>query len=111
MIDRPAGRAPRHVRRLLRRRSLLVAAGLVVAWMAVAVAIMGVATGNWGNRLGGKFAIGVVTVVVGAATAVAYRRVSGPVGDLLAGGRAGRDGGLRNRRGSSRAPRASPSSP
>jgi two-component system sensor histidine kinase BaeS len=84
MIDRPAGRPrPLDVRRRFRRRLLLVAAGVVIAWMAVAVAIMGVATGNWGNRLGGKFVIGVVTVVVGAATAVAYRRVSRPVGDLL----------------------------
>ncbi|MGH9050503.1 MAG: HAMP domain-containing sensor histidine kinase [Acidimicrobiia bacterium] len=78
MTDRPAD-----ARRRFRRRWLLVAVSVVVAWMVVAVAIVGVATGNWGNRLGGKFVIGVFTVVVGAATAVAYRRVSRPVGDLL----------------------------
>jgi two-component system sensor histidine kinase BaeS len=78
MTDRP----PDAIRRV-RRRLLLVAVVLVVAWMVVAVAIMGLATGNWGNRFGGKFVIGVATVGVGGATVMAYRRVSRPVGDLL----------------------------
>jgi two-component system sensor histidine kinase BaeS len=62
---------------------LLVAGALVVAWMVVAALIMGAATGYWANRPGGKFVIGAVTVAAGAATAVAYRRISPPVGDLL----------------------------
>jgi signal transduction histidine kinase len=75
-------RSPDAIRRF-RRRLLPVTAALVVSWMVVAVAIMGMATGNWGNRPGGKFVIGVFTVIVAATTAVAYRRVSRPVGDLL----------------------------
>jgi len=75
-------------RRRFRRQLLLVAVALVVAWMLVAVAIMGVATGYWGNRPAGRFVIGAATVAVGAATALAYRRVSRPMGDLL--GAAGR---------------------
>jgi signal transduction histidine kinase len=51
--------------------------------MVVAALITGAATGNWGDRPGGRFVIGAVTVVVGAATGVAYRRMSRPVGDLL----------------------------
>jgi two-component system, OmpR family, sensor histidine kinase BaeS len=69
--------------RRFRRRLLLVAVALVVAWMVVAALITGAATGNWGDRPGGRFVIGAVTVVVGAATGVAYRRMSRPVGDLL----------------------------
>jgi signal transduction histidine kinase len=69
--------------RRFRRRLLLVAIALVVAWMVVAALITGAATGNWGDRPGGRFVIGAVTVVVGAATGVAYRRMSRPVGDLL----------------------------
>jgi signal transduction histidine kinase len=61
----------------------MLAVVLVVAWMIVAVAIVGAAMGNWGDRLGGKVAIGIVTLAVAAATAVSYRRISGPVGDLL----------------------------
>jgi signal transduction histidine kinase len=98
MTDRPADRPPGrpegepgppvrpdspNARRRFRRRLLLVAVALVVAWMLVAVAIMGVATGYWGNRPGGRFAIGAATVAAGAATALAYRRVSRPLGDLL----------------------------
>ena len=62
---------------------MLVAVALVVAWMVVAALITGAATGYWGDRPGGLFVIGVLTVVAGAATAVAYRRISRPVGDLL----------------------------
>ena len=59
---------------------------LVVGWMVV-VAVMGAATGYWEGR-GPRGAprlvvIGGVTVIVGAAVAVAYRRISRPVGDLL----------------------------
>jgi two-component system sensor histidine kinase BaeS len=70
-------------RRRFRRRLVLVAVALVVAWMVVAVAIMGAATGYWGNRPGGRFVIGVVTIAAGAASVLAYRRISRPVGDLL----------------------------
>lgn len=70
-------------RRRFQRRLLFVAVALVLAWMVVAVALMGLATGNWGNRFGGKFMIGVGAVGVGTATAVAYRRISGPLGHLL----------------------------
>ena len=69
--------------RRFRRRLLLVAVALVVAWMVVAALITGAATGNWGDRLAGRFVIGAVTVVAGVATGVAYRRMSRPVGDLL----------------------------
>jgi two-component system sensor histidine kinase BaeS len=61
----------------------LVAVALVVAWMLVAVAITGTATGHWGNRPGGRFVIGAMTIAIAAATAVAYRRVSRPATDLL----------------------------
>jgi signal transduction histidine kinase len=62
---------------------LLVTVALVVAWMVVAALITGAVTGHWGNRPGGLFMIGAVTVVAGAATGVAHRRLSRPVGDLL----------------------------
>jgi signal transduction histidine kinase len=78
--DRPH---PPDAPRRFRRRLLLFAIALVVAWMVVAALITGAATGNWGDRPGGRFVIGAVTVVVGAATGVAYRRMSRPVGDLL----------------------------
>jgi len=39
--------------------------------------------GHWGSRPAGKFVIGAFTVVAGAATVVAYRRVSRPASDLL----------------------------
>jgi signal transduction histidine kinase len=98
MTDRPAGRPPwwpegepgppvrprpPDARRRFRRRLLLVAVALVVAWMVVATLITGAATGYWGDRPGGLFVIGAVTVVAGAATGVAYRHLSRPVGDLL----------------------------
>jgi signal transduction histidine kinase len=62
---------------------LLVAVAVVGAWMVVAALITGAATGNWGDRPAGRFVIGALTVVAGAATGVAYRRISPPVGDLL----------------------------
>ena len=62
---------------------MLVAVALVAAWMVVAVLITGAATGYWGKRPGGLFVIAAATVAAGAATAVAYRRVSRPAGDLL----------------------------
>jgi signal transduction histidine kinase len=62
---------------------LLVAVALLLAWMVVAALITGAATGYWGDRPGGLFVIGAVTLVAGAATGVAYRRISPPVGDLL----------------------------
>src|SRR5262249_23762086 len=68
----------------LRRRLLLVAVAFVVTWTVV-VAVIGAATGLWQGRgpRGLRLAIGAVTVLVGLATAVAYRRVSRPVSDLL----------------------------
>jgi two-component system sensor histidine kinase BaeS len=51
--------------------------------MVVAALLTGVATGNWGDRPAGRLVIGAVAVVAGAATGVAYRRISRPVGDLL----------------------------
>lgn len=62
---------------------LLLAVILVLGWTFVTVAITGVATGTWGQQLSGKIVIGVVTAVVGVATAEFYMRVSRPVGDLL----------------------------
>jgi signal transduction histidine kinase len=84
MRDRPADRSSSpDARRRFRRRLLLVAVALVVAWMVVAVLITGAATGHWGDRPAGRFVIGAVTVAAGVATGVAYRRISRPVGDLL----------------------------
>jgi two-component system sensor histidine kinase BaeS len=74
---------PPDARRGFQRRLLLVGVALVVAWMVVAVAVMGAATGYWGKRPGGLFVIGAATVAAGAATAVAYRRISRPASDLL----------------------------
>ncbi len=98
MTDRPADRPPwwpegkpwppvrsrpPDARRRFRRR-LLVAAALVVGWIVV-VAVIGAATGLWQGRGPGglRGMVGGMTVVVGAATVVAYRRISRPVGDLL----------------------------
>jgi len=107
MTDRPADRpagwsagAPgppvpprlRDATRRFRRRLLLVAVALVLAWMVVVAIVTGVATGYWGDlglptdgegRPRGLVVIGAATLFAGAATAVAYRRASGPVGDLL----------------------------
>ena len=99
MTDRPTerrwpegepGRCPvasTDARRRFRRRLLVVAVALVVAWMVV-VAVhrvwppaTGRATGHEGRPV--ACVIGAATVLVGAATAVAYRRISRPVSDLL----------------------------
>lgn len=74
-------------RRRFRRRLRLAAAALVFGWIVV-VGLMGAATGYWGERgpegrPRGSVLIGVVTAVVGATTAMAYRSISRPVGDLL----------------------------
>jgi two-component system sensor histidine kinase BaeS len=63
---------------------LLVAVAVVVVWTVV-VAVMGEATGLWDGRgpQGGRLMVVGVTVVVGAATALAYRRIGRPVSDLL----------------------------
>jgi signal transduction histidine kinase len=49
------------------------------------VAAIGVATGLWEGRgpRGGRLVIGALTVLVGVGTVLAYRRISGPVSDLL----------------------------
>jgi two-component system sensor histidine kinase BaeS len=61
---------------------VLVAVGVVAAWLAV-VAAVGAATSNWEGRARGlAFVIGGISVVAGAAT-LGYRRISPPVGDLL----------------------------
>jgi signal transduction histidine kinase len=63
---------------------LLVAVALVVAWTVV-IAVVGAVTGIWegsGPR-GLRGAFVAVTVLVDVGTAVAYRRFSRPVGDLL----------------------------
>jgi signal transduction histidine kinase len=79
----PVRPSPADARRRFRRRLFLVTVALLAAWMVVAVAITGAATGHWGKRSGGRFVIGVVTVGAGAATAMAYRRISRPAGELL----------------------------
>jgi two-component system sensor histidine kinase BaeS len=63
---------------------LLVAVALVVAWTVV-VAVLGETTGLWEGRgpRGGRLVVGGLTIIVGVATAVAYRRISRPVSDLL----------------------------
>jgi two-component system sensor histidine kinase BaeS len=80
----PVGSSPADVRRRFRRRLWFITVAIVVAWV-VLVVVLGVATGLWagdGPR-GGRFVVGVVTVFVGVAIAVAYRRLSRPVSDLL----------------------------
>lgn len=89
MADRPHHHdAARRVRRRLRTVAVLV----VLAWMVVVAVITSVASGYWGD-LGlptdadgqprGLLVIGGATLLAGVATAVGYRRISGPVGDLL----------------------------
>jgi two-component system sensor histidine kinase BaeS len=75
---------PLDARRRFRRRLLLIAVVLVVAWTVV-VAITGATTGLWegdGPR-GLRLAVGASTIAVDVAIVVAYRRISRPVGDLL----------------------------
>jgi two-component system sensor histidine kinase BaeS len=80
MTDRQAD-----ARRRVRRRLLLVAMVLVVAW-TVAVVVTGAATGLWADEgpRGLRLTVGVATVVADAAIALAYRRISRPMGDLVA---------------------------
>ena len=97
MTDRPADRRPvpsestSPVGRLLLdvavRRVVLA-----VRWSWLVAIVTSVATGYWGDlglptdaegRPRGLLVIGAATLVAGAATAVAYRRASGPVSDLL----------------------------
>jgi two-component system sensor histidine kinase BaeS len=80
----PVRRRPPDARRRFRRRLLVVAVALMVAW-TVLVAVTGAATGLWADRgpRGLRLVVGGATVVADAAIAVAYRRISRPVGDLL----------------------------
>lgn len=79
MTDRPADRPPR---RRFRRRLLLVAVAPVVGWLVMA-AVVSAATSHWEDRTRGlAFGVGSITVLAGAG-ALAYRRISRPVGDLL----------------------------
>src|SRR5918997_3997252 len=85
MTDRPVdGNRPRppDARRRFRRRLLLLAVVVVVAW-TIPILIMGLATGYWSDPDHPRGLMGAVTVTGVAAVAVAYRRVSRPVGDLL----------------------------
>ena len=75
-----------------RRRLRLAAVVLVVVWAVVLALAVGVATGRFGNmglptddegRPRGLLVIGVAVAAAALATAAAYRRVSGPIGDLL----------------------------
>jgi signal transduction histidine kinase len=81
-------------RRRFRRRFLLAAAALLVAWMVVVAIITAAATGYWGDfglpadgepegRPRGLLVIGAATIVASAVIAVTYRRIRGPVGELL----------------------------
>jgi len=90
MNDRPP--ALRDATQRVRRRLRRVAVALVLAWMVSIAIVTSVATGYWGDlglptdeegRPRGLMVIGASTLLAGAATAVAYRRASGPVGDLL----------------------------
>jgi signal transduction histidine kinase len=83
-----AGGAPHGFRRRLR----LAAVALVVVWAVVLALAVGVATGRFGDmglptdgegRPRGLLVIGVAVAAAALATAAAYRRISGPVGDLL----------------------------
>jgi signal transduction histidine kinase len=80
----PDPRRPPDARRRFQRRLLLIAVALVVAWVVV-VGVVGAATGLWQGRgpRGLRLLTSGVTVAVGAAIAVAYRRVSRSIGDLL----------------------------
>ena len=82
------GAAPHEFRRRLRGVALV----LVVVWAVVLALAVGVATGRFGDmglptddegRPRGLLVIGVAVAAGALATAAAYRRISGPVGDLL----------------------------
>jgi signal transduction histidine kinase len=83
---------PGAARQEFRRRLRLAAVGLVVAWAVVLALAVGVATGRFGGmglptddegRPRGLLVIGVAVAAAAVATGVAYRRISGPVSDLL----------------------------
>jgi signal transduction histidine kinase len=83
-----AVQAPHGFRRRLRR----AAVALVVVWAVVLALAVAVATGRFGDmglptdgegRPRGFLVIGVAVAAAAIATATAYRRISGPVGDLL----------------------------
>jgi signal transduction histidine kinase len=75
-----------------RRRLRLAGVVLVVVWAVVPALAVAVSTGRLGDmglpadddgRPRGLLVIGVAAAAAALATAVAYRRISGPVGDLL----------------------------
>ncbi|MCU1504978.1 MAG: hypothetical protein JWM12_4332, partial [Ilumatobacteraceae bacterium] len=75
-----------------RRRLLVVAVAVVLAWTVVVAIVTAVATGRWGNlglptdgegRPRGLVVIGAATLAAAGAATVAYRRASRPVSDLL----------------------------
>ncbi|QYG92492.1 HAMP domain-containing histidine kinase [Iamia sp. SCSIO 61187] len=77
-----------------RRRLRWGAVLLVLAWTVLAALITGMASGYWGtlglpadaeheDQPRGLIVIGAATLLAAVATTVTYRRVSGPVGDLL----------------------------
>src|SRR5262245_65507705 len=71
-------------RRRFRRRSLLVAVGLVLAWL-IPVTLMGLVTGYWGepgeNRPRGVM-VSLIHLVITAGV-LTYLRIHRPVGDPL----------------------------
>jgi two-component system sensor histidine kinase BaeS len=81
---RPVRSRPQDARRRFRRRALLVAVAVLAAWI-VPVTIIGLATGYWGDRGEGhpRGLLGGLTLLAVVAVAVAYFRISRPVGDLL----------------------------
>src|SRR5262249_39929655 len=79
--DRPR---PPDAGRRVRRRLLLIAVALVVAWTG-AVAVTGAATGLWADRgpRGLRLLVGLATASARAALGGLARRTGPPVGDLL----------------------------
>jgi signal transduction histidine kinase len=93
MRERDGGVTPDGgARHEFRRRLRLAAFVLVLVWAVVLTLAVGVATGRFGDlglptddtgRPRGLVVIGVAVVAAAVATVAAYRRISGPVGDLL----------------------------
>lgn len=104
--DHPLGQLPTGARespaptrladaaRRFRRRLLLVAVAVVLAWTVLVAVVTSVATGRWGDlglptdgegRPRGLVVIGAAAVVAAVVAAAVYRRASRPVGDLLRG--------------------------